>query len=57
MEIMGILIEKLYLMMTLFNMVGVLRKFMARLNQLVFDFLNTVSQGIENVIDKAERNT
>ncbi|MHB9293296.1 hypothetical protein Holit_02417 [Hollandina sp. SP2] len=41
------------------NMVTVLREFMARLKrketQIVFDFLDAVSRGIEEVIDKAER--
>jgi DNA-binding MarR family transcriptional regulator len=42
------------------NMVGVLHEFMNRLNQkqtqMVFDFLDAVSQGIEREIEKA-RNT
>jgi DNA-binding MarR family transcriptional regulator len=40
------------------NMIGVLHEFMTRLNeketQVVFDFLDSVSQGIENVITKAK---
>jgi DNA-binding MarR family transcriptional regulator len=39
------------------NMIRVLQKFMTRLNeketQIVFDFLDTISKGIEDVIDKA----
>jgi DNA-binding MarR family transcriptional regulator len=41
------------------NMVSVIREFMARLNQqetqAVFDFLDMVSRGTEEMIDKAER--
>jgi DNA-binding MarR family transcriptional regulator len=41
------------------NMVSVVRGFMARLNQketqIIFDFLDTLSQGMEQVIDKARR--
>jgi DNA-binding MarR family transcriptional regulator len=39
------------------NMVGVLHEFMSRLNKketrVVFDFLEAVSRGMENVLDKA----
>jgi DNA-binding MarR family transcriptional regulator len=39
------------------NMLSILRKFMSRLNekeaQVIFDFLDTLSEGIENVIDQA----
>jgi DNA-binding MarR family transcriptional regulator len=39
------------------NMMSVLEKFMARLNkketQIIFDFLDAISEGMEDVIDKA----
>jgi DNA-binding MarR family transcriptional regulator len=42
------------------NMIAVLHEFMSRLNkketQVVFDFLDAVSQGIENVIEEAGKN-
>jgi DNA-binding MarR family transcriptional regulator len=41
------------------NMVSVMREFMIRLNQketqMIFDFLDMLSQGIEEMIDKADR--